>query len=142
GGPQGRMHVIVGKHLDQEHCGSVHDHEVAGIAYSDAERLRESIDSARHHWRTRGQTRLLRRLRMDGADHFAGPSQVRQRYRLADLPRPVVMPVELRHPVERVTLARGVMIKNVFTGQLRDDEGVTAVPPGRGSPNPPPACGH
>jgi hypothetical protein len=44
------------------------------------------------------------------------------------------MPVELRHPVERVTLARGVMIKNVFAGQLRDDVGVTAVPAARGSP--------
>ena len=45
------------------------------------------------------------------------------------------MPVEFRHSVERVTLAGGVMIKNVFPGQLCDDEGVTAVPAASGTPD-------
>ena len=38
------------------------------------------------------------------------------------------MPVESRHSVERVTLAGGVMIKNVFPGQLGDERRIDRPP--------------
>ena len=126
--PQPRVHVVVGQHLEEVHRRAVHDHLVTGVADPDTEGLGVDVHGAGHHRGAGGNAGRRRRLLRDLADDLARPGQPREADRLADLHGPVVVPAEAGHPVERVALARGVVVHHVLTGQLGGDERVGAVP--------------
>jgi hypothetical protein len=129
-GPQRGVAVIRVDDLHQEHGGPVHQHQVAGMAHPDRERLRVGVDGARDHGRARGDAGSRRGVAVHGTDDIAGPYQPRQRQVPTDTLRPFGVPVELADCVQRIALARGVVVHHVFTAELGRDVGVGPVPSG------------
>ena len=79
--------------LDEEHRRPVHEHQVARLAYTDAERLRPGVDAARDDRRPGRQAGLGRRRGRHGADHLVAPAESRQRHAREDVVRPRPDPV-------------------------------------------------
>ncbi len=126
--PKFRMRAIPPEYLDEEHRRAVHQHEVARMAYPRAERLGPGIHRARGNRRSPSKACRLGCRCRDVTNHLAGPGEPWQRQPEEEFLGPVVRPVTGLHVVQRVALARCVVIENVFTGEAGNDERTGVIP--------------